>query len=146
MNKMTRRNSAPLLLLLAVGTTALSGCSSIDDMINRQETHTYEDKKSFEADSEISTDWVPDDATEITVRSASREGDEVAVIHLDSTSNLPDSCREAERKSAPLLTIDGAPDVYKPKNNNVHICGEWTVMQSSDGWYGWTPNTEDQNG
>ncbi|AQP49876.1 hypothetical protein [Tessaracoccus flavescens] len=66
------------------------------------------------------------------------------MIVLTSKSELPDTC--AERRSAPTLNIDGAPDIYGQKNTAAHVCGDWTVRKASDGWYGWTPNAEDKAG
>ncbi|WP_210098914.1 hypothetical protein [Microbacterium phyllosphaerae] len=34
------------------------------------------------------------------------------------------------------------PDPYKAKT--VFACGDWSVVASDDGWFGWTPNSEEE--
>jgi hypothetical protein len=141
MNKNPVRTSAAILFVAA--TLALSGCAAIDDLVNRQATHTYDDKDHFGADASVDAGWIPADATEITLRTPAENAGDVAVILLVSDAELPESCLEAERKSAPMLSIDGAPDVYEPKNSKIHVCDDWTVMEAANGWFGWTPNNGD---
>ena len=138
-----RAGAAIALSLLCL--PALSGCAAVDDMLHKQETATFADKAAFDAGTKTSADWLPADSTDITERRTSDDSG-VAVILLTSKSKLPDTCKDAERRSAPTLNIDGAPDIYDPKNTAAHVCGDWTVMKASDGWYGWTPNAEDKAG
>jgi hypothetical protein len=142
MNKKTLRNSAAILC--ALGAIALSGCAAADDLINRQVTHTHDNKDGFVADASVDAEWIPGDATEITVRTPADNDGDVAVILLVSTSELPATCRDAERQSQPMLNIAGAPEIYEPKNSTIQVCDDWTVMKSETGWFGWTPNKEDQ--
>lgn len=144
MHRSTRIAAAAMLVL--AGSLAVTGCSSIDDAINRQQTNTYADKAAYASGSSVDAEWIPDDATDITVRTPADRSSGTAVILLTSPSALPSSCTEAERKSAPLLTIDGAPDIYDPSAQDAFVCADWTVMPSATGWFGWTPNTEDQAG
>jgi hypothetical protein len=141
MDKKPLRSSA--VILFAVATLALSGCAAIDDLVNRQATHTYDNKDHFGTDASVDAGWIPADATEITLRTPAENAGDVAVILLVSNAGLPEPCLEAERKSAPLLSIDGAPDVYEPKNSKIHVCDDWTVMEATNGWFGWTPNNGD---
>jgi hypothetical protein len=141
MNTKPLRNSA--VILFAVATLALSGCAAIDDLVNRQATQTYDNTDHFGADASVDAGWIPADATKITLRTPAENAGDVAVILLVSDAELPESCLEAERRSAPMLSIDGAPDVYQPKNSTIHVCDDWTVMKAADGWFGWTPNNGD---
>lgn len=141
MNKKPLRNSA--VILFAVATLALSGCAAIDDLVNRQATHTYDNKDHFGADASVDAGWIPADATEITLRTPAENAGDVAVILLVSNSELPESCLDSERQSAPMLSIDGAPEVYEPKNSKIEVCDDWTVMKAANGWFGWTPNDGD---
>lgn len=141
MNTNPLRSSAAILFVAA--TLALSGCAAVDDLLNRQVTHTYDDKDHFGADASVDAGWIPADATEITLRTPAQNAGDVAVVLLVSSSELPESCVEAERQSAPILSIDGAPDVYEPRNGRIQVCDDWTVMKASNGWFGWTPNDGD---
>lgn len=141
MNKRMLRTSAAILVVLA--TLALTGCAAFDDLVNRQVTRTYDNKDHFGADASVDAGWIPADATEITLRTPAENPGVVAVILLVSTSELPESCLEAERQSSPLLGIDGAPEVYEPKNSRIQVCDDWTVMKAANGWFGWTPNDGD---
>ncbi len=141
---MTRR---PLLLsaaaLLALtGGLALSGCSAVDSLVHKQATNTFDDAKAFHADAEVDADWVPDDATAITVRTSTVEDAADAVILLQSAAPLPDDCIETARTSAPAWSLDDAPSAYEAKT--VFVCGDWSVIPGADGWLGWTPNSEDE--
>lgn len=144
MNTITRLGAATLLT--ALGISALAGCSGIDDMIHKQETHTFEARSDFASDSHVDAAWIPTDATRITVRSAADRDTGIAVILVTSKDALPATCQQAERRSAPMLSIDDTPDIYDPKAGQVYVCDDWTVMGTADGWYGWTPNTEDHTG
>ncbi|MGZ0212535.1 MAG: hypothetical protein ACKVI4_08655 [Actinomycetales bacterium] len=131
------------VIVLAAATLALSGCAAIDDLVHRQETQTYDSKELFDADTSVDADWIPSDATAITLRTPADDAGDVAVVLLTSASELPESCVEAERSSAPMLTIDGAPDVYDSKNSTVQVCDDWTVLKATNRWFGWTPNQGD---
>lgn len=109
MFKKTLRNSA--VILFALGALALSGCATIDELVNRQVTHTYDNKHDFVADASVDAEWIPGDATEISVRTPADKEGGVAVILLVSSSELPETCRDAERQSSALLTIAGAPEI-----------------------------------
>ncbi|MEI5583552.1 MULTISPECIES: hypothetical protein [unclassified Agromyces] len=141
MNTTPIRRSAAVLFTAAA--LALTGCAAVDDLVNRQATHTYDDADHFGADASVDAGWIPLDATEITLRTPAENAGDVAVILLVSDSELPESCVEAERRSAPILSVDGAPDVYEPNNSRIHVCDDWTVMKAADGWFGWTPNDGD---
>lgn len=141
----SKARAGAAIALSALFLTALSGCAAVDDMLHKQETATFADKAAFDAGAKTAADWLPADATNITER-RSTENAGIAVILLTSKSELPDTCKDAERRSAPTLNLDGAPDIYDPKNTAAHVCGDWTVMKSDGGWYGWTPNVEDQAG
>lgn len=35
-----------------------------------------------------------------------------------------------------------APDAYDA--DTVFACGDWSVIPTGDGWYGWTPNSAEE--
>ncbi|GAA5207542.1 hypothetical protein GCM10025774_13070 [Microbacterium kyungheense] len=88
----------------------LSGCSAVDGILHNESTHTSEDVDAFAAGGAVDADWVPDDATQITVRTSTLKDAEDAVILLhSSTGSLPGDCLEVPRTSAPTWAFDGAP-------------------------------------
>lgn len=142
---MTRRTvllPAAALLLLGGG-LILSGCSAIDGIVHKQSTQTFADLGAFREDGPVDAAWAPDDATEITVRTSTIEDAEDAVVLLHSgAQTLSDTCRETSRTSAPAWTLDEAPSAYEAET--VFVCGDWSVIPADGGWYGWTPNSDEE--
>lgn len=137
-----RTNLASSALALA-GLLSLTGCGAYDSLVHKQATSTFDDVAAFDDGAEADADWLPADATEITVRTSTVEDAADAVILLSSEeSALAGDCVEVERQSAPAWVLDDAPDPYKAKT--VFACGDWTVMAGSEGWFGWTPNSEEE--
>jgi len=128
--------------LLLGGTLLLGGCAAVDDLLHKQSTRTFDDAGAFRADSPVDADWVPDDATALTLRTSTIEDADDAVLLLTSSGTLPDDCVKAERTSAPTLMFDDGPAAYEAKT--VLVCGDWSVIPSDDGWFGWTPNSDEE--
>lgn len=126
--------------LLVGGATLLAGCATVSDLLSREVTHHYEDTAAM-AESDTAPQWVPEDATDITLRTPADADSGISVVLLTSESSLPESCVQAPRSSAPILSIADAPDVYKAQA--VSVCGDWSVIPGEGGWYGWTPNPGD---
>lgn len=122
--------------LLAV---SLTGCSAVTDLMHKEAASDFDDLADFESDwpRAASAAWVPDDAEQIHVRE-STAGDP-AIIGFQSGSLLdPTECVETTRLSGPVFAADWAPeDVYV---DDVFACGDWAVMATDDGWFGWTPS------
>ncbi len=132
--------AAPALLL--AGLLSLSGCSAYDSLVHKQATSTFEDVAAFEDAAPVDADWLPNDATDITARTSTLEDAAEAVILVGSGSALADGCTEVERYSAPAWVLDTAPDPYAA--TTVFACGDWSVMAADEGWFGWTPNSEQE--
>jgi hypothetical protein len=132
--------AAPALIL--AGVLSLTGCSAYDSLVHKQATSTFDDAGAFHDGAEVDAEWVPADATGITMRTSTLEDSQDAVILLTSDAALPDDCVEVERQSAPTWSLDDAPDPYEA--TTVFACGDWTVMATGNGWYGWTPNSDDE--
>ncbi|GAA1941495.1 hypothetical protein GCM10009775_36610 [Microbacterium aoyamense] len=133
-----------LLTVISAATVALAltGCSAIEGAVYQRHSATYDDVGAL-ADSELTADWIPSDATNIRTVASTREKSTDVVVLLDSAATLdPTVCAEIDRQSGPTLAIDGAPDVYAL--DTAFACGEWTVAQADGGWYGWTPNHPDE--
>jgi hypothetical protein len=137
---------APTVLAIAtsmtLGLVFLTGCSAYDSLVHKQSTSTFANVETFNAGSTTEAAWIPTDATEITVRTSTLAKASDAVILLDSGSALLGDCAEVERYSAPAWVLDDAPDPYKA--DSVFVCGDWSVMSTETGWYGWTPNSDEE--
>lgn len=117
----------------------LTGCSAVADLIHSEQTWDFDDQKSFaeEWPRAAGAEWVPDDAELIQVRE-SLNG-EVGIIGLTSSATLDEvKCVETERLSGPSFTDDWAPE--KVYVDTIFACGDWAVMKTDDGWFGWTPS------
>lgn len=139
---MNTRTALAAPALVIAGLLSLTGCSAYDSLVHKQATSTFDDVDGFESGAEVDADWIPTDASKITVRTSTMEDAADAAILLASDAGLPDECVEVDRYSAPAWVLDDAPDPYAAKT--VFACGDWSVMASDDGWFGWTPNSEDE--
>ncbi|WP_150307747.1 hypothetical protein [Planctomonas psychrotolerans] len=138
-------NTAPLprtilttMAALLVAST-LAGCTMTNDAVYKTRTTTFDSHDSMAGDI---PGWIPTDATAIT-RVQARDGDATSILLTSAEEPDADLCTTTPRLSAPTMQIAGAPDVYGTDGDTVFSCGDWTVMVSPDGWYGWTPVTED---
>lgn len=118
---------------------SLTGCTAVTDLIHNETTSDFEDRAALEADwprAEAAA-WVPGDAEQIHVREST--GGDPAILGFESGSPLdPTECAETERLSGPSFAADWAPsDVYVDR---VFACGDWAVMKTDTGWFGWTPS------
>ncbi|WP_144876737.1 hypothetical protein [Microbacterium sp. 1.5R] len=139
---MNARTALAAPALIVAGLLSLTGCSAYDSLVHKYATSTFDDAEAFAKDAAVDATWVPADATDITVRTSTLEDAADAVILLTSESALPEECSEVDRFSAPSWVLDDAPDPYKAKT--VFVCGDWSVVPSDDGWFGWTPNSAEE--
>ncbi|WP_149084384.1 MULTISPECIES: hypothetical protein [Microbacterium] len=141
---MTRRRMLlPVAGLLLGGTLLLGGCAAVDDLVHGQSTRTFDDADAFRTDAAVEAEWVPADATALTLRTSTAKDADDAVLLLKSASTmLPGACVETERTSAPSWALDDAPSAYEA--STVFACGNWSVIPAEDGWFGWTPNSDEE--
>lgn len=133
-------------IALAAGAVALlgaslTGCTIVDEVLHGERPASYDSTADVPA--ELGLDWAPADASDIDVIESSRaEG--TATVLLTSPSDLPDDCVLVPRESGPTMTLTDEdrelPETYK--TTEVQLCGDWAVLPTADGWYGWTPVTE----
>lgn len=76
----------------------------------------------FTTEAVIDPDWVPDDAAAIIVRTSTGHDAGIVADLLASDSTVPDFRRQAERRSASMVDIDGNRD-----NCQAAIRGKVTV-------------------
>ncbi|GMA28909.1 hypothetical protein [Arenivirga flava] len=140
------RSSSITRIALAVGAVALlgaslTGCTIVDEVLHGERPASYD--SASEVPDELGLDWAPSDATDIDVIESTR-ADDTATVLLTSPSELPDDCVLVPRTSGPTMTLSDdereLPETYKA--TEVQLCGDWAVLPTADGWYGWTPVTE----
>lgn len=127
------------LLVLSAGVT---GCSVVDQLAHKMTTDHHDRFEALPEDLSAAAPWIPSDATDITVVSSTV--DDATTIRLSANDDELDTalCAEADRQSAPTMSMDDAPDVYAV--DHVLACGAWSVIPTDDGWFGWTPNHPDE--
>lgn len=132
----------PALLATGLLTAALAlqGCAVVDEIAHKQRSATFPTAAALHEESGLDIAWMPADATDIRiVRSTLAGASDASVLLTSPTDALdPEVCAEVDRQSAPNYAIEGAPSVYS--ESTVFACGDWSVVASSDGWFGWTPN------
>lgn len=140
----TRTRGARAALALAATTAvalSLTGCTSIQQMLQHESTGTFADTETLVADWDKTAPWLPADATDISVHE-STDGDPASLVATSDAALDLSQCAEVDRQSAPTFAIDGTPNIYKI--DTVYACGDWAVVPTDDGWYGWTPNDPDE--
>lgn len=139
---MNSRAALAVPALVVIGMIGLTGCSAYEALVHKQSTATFDDVEALDDGAELDAGWIPADANAITVRTSTSEAASDAVILVTSESDLVGECAETERLSAPSWVLDDAPDPYDAET--VHVCGDWSVIPTGTGWYGWTPNSPEE--
>jgi hypothetical protein len=126
---------------LALCAISLTGCSSLSDPMHKQVTSHADSRADFVSPPV----WMPADATDIaSATGTAGKSDETAprtVVFTSSTGVDSTDCKTVPRKSAPVMTVKGAPDVYAAKT--VIRCGDWSLVSEKNRWVAWTPNSGD---
>lgn len=135
----TRAAALPAVILLLL--MPLVGCAAVVDALRGEAAGEFATRDDLVADWDKDAPWLPADATAI-VTHESTEGAPASLRAVSSAALNPALCVEVERESAPTFALAGTPDVYKI--DRVHACGDWSVVATDDGWYGWTPNDPDE--
>jgi hypothetical protein len=133
------RTALPATVLLLV--MPLVGCAAVVDALRGEAAAEFDTRADLVDDWGKAAPWLPADATDI-VTHESTEGDPASLRAVSATALNPAHCVEVERESAPMFTLAETPDVYKI--DRVYACGDWAVVATDDGWYGWTPNDPDE--
>jgi len=137
---MTKTRLITTIALAAVATFALAGCSDIMDELRNESASTFETTSELAKKWDKSAPWLPSDATTISVRE-SLAGDPAVLLATSAEALDASMCAETERRSAPAFSLDGSPSPY---TDTVFVCGDWAVIATDGGWFGWTPNHPDE--
>ncbi|RLP82907.1 hypothetical protein D9V34_06565 [Mycetocola lacteus] len=134
------------ILALAGAALALSitvtGCAGFDEMVTRTKAASFQDRDAL-IKSGITADWVPADAHRIR-GARSLDNADMSVLISSKTKLDPRKCPRKQRQSTPSFVLAGAPNAYAAKE--VYACGEWSVIPTRNGWFGWTPNHPQESG
>lgn len=143
MTSSLRRRTALVVVPAAsvLALICLAGCSSLTETMRNEASHEFATQAELADGWDRSAPWVPNDAVDISTHESS-SGDPASLIAVSGTRLDPTQCVEVERQSSPSFTLDDAPNVYKA--DTVFACGDWAVVPTGDGWYGWTPNHPDE--
>lgn len=129
------------LAATAMAALALTGCTSLQQTLQDEHSDTYPDSAALAADWDKTAPWLPEDASDISMHETV-DGDPASLLVSTDTELDLTTCAEVDRQSAPTFAIEGAPDAYSI--DTVFACGDWAVVPTDDGWYGWTPNHPDE--
>jgi hypothetical protein len=137
---MNKLRSMSLVILGAMSALALAGCAAIGDTLQNESSIEFDTAAEVADEWEDTAPWLPDDATRIQIHQSVGGGP--AILLSTSEGELdPSLCVETERKSAATFTQDWSPESYV---DTVFACGDWAVIPTETGWYGWTPNHPDE--
>lgn len=138
---MNKSSSATILALGVLAAFGLTGCTAIAEQLHHEASHTFSSTTDLAGNWNRSVPWLPADATEIRTHE-STTGDP-AILRADTKTKLdPARCAEIDRQSAPTFDEPWSPkSVYVDK---VWVCGDWAVIPTDNGWFGWTPVDPDE--
>ena len=134
------RRIIPALAVAALVPLLLSGCG-IADALHKQTSGTADSRAALDLawHTPASTpDWVPEESTGIRYIAATggAADQSPASVRVTTTSALPTTCTEIQRRSLESFGEDWAPAKFP---DEVQRCGNWAVMKVDGGWFGWTP-------
>jgi len=116
---------------------ALSGCV-LADVLQKEMASSYGSTDALDEQWGKSAPWLPADSADIEVRESTRS--EHAVLQATTEAGLdPASCTLTERESLWTYSVDWAPQTLP---DEVWACGDWAVVETDDGYFGWTPNSD----
>lgn len=138
--RMKSTSTFPAVLVAAVSVVALTGCAGIEDAMQNESSVRFDTTAEVTAQWDGTAPWLPEDATDIRIHQ-SVQGDPAVLLSTSSADLDPALCVETERKSAATFSEPWSPDSYV---DTVFACGDWAVIPTGTGWYGWTPNHPDE--
>lgn len=140
-NMKSSKRFLPLSAAIVIASLALGGCSDLANQLQPTKDADFSSAQDLAENWNQPAEWVPADATEIKTQEASAGGP--AILAATTDTELDASlCSETDRQSAPVYSEAWSPeDVYV---DSVFACGNWAVMKTDTGWYGWTPNDPDE--
>jgi hypothetical protein len=130
-----------LVIVTTMGMLALSGCTQISDALHHESTVSFSSTKSLDQNWNRKASWVPSGGTHILIHEASSAPSAILAVRSKKSLNTSE-CKKSVRRSGPVFS-----QPWAPKNafvQNAYICGDWDVIATKSGWFGWTPNSPDE--
>lgn len=130
-----------VLATASLAMTALAGCSSITDTVERVHSESF-DTRVDAAEGWIGVPmpaWLPDDAS--SIRTTATTDETMAVIAFNGGE--PSGCTEGPRSTMPFDGRYGGFSDASELPDEVLWCGPYEVHATSDGWLAWFNATEE---
>lgn len=133
-----------LLILFPVAAglvLSMTGCGAISNAVHKTHDERFADVAAAEQGWKgvSAPAWLPADATDI--RNLATTDESHSVVLVRSSSALPSSCQEADRRAVPFDTTSWTPKLDRFPDR-VERCGDYEVMPVDGGWFGWFSATE----
>jgi hypothetical protein len=93
--------------------------------------------KALEANWNKKATWLPSDSTSIQTHGSSKNPPAILVAKT-RTALDPAKCVKTTRLSGPDYAASWEPNAYV---KSAWVCGDWDVIPTGSGWFGWTPNS-----
>lgn len=132
---------AGVIVAAIVGLFAVLDVTGIFRFGSSVSSTTFATKADLTREWDKSAPWLPGDGNGIRVKEVKRYGPhwDPAILRANSHRPLnPARCAKASRLSSPVLTAPWSPSTHLAK---VWVCGDWDVIHTPEGWFGWTPNS-----
>ena len=141
-NISSRSRLAPLAAAAVLALITLPGCAAVDQLAHKQSSTEFASASDMPEQWFDRAPWLPTDARGIRVMESTVEENAASILVTSGAELSTDLCTEVPRQSAPTMEVPDAPDVYSAQQ--VLACGEWSVIPAGDGWYGWSPNSDEE--
>lgn len=132
---MTQRHAPIAALAAAVAVAALTGCTSISDLIEQVHSESF-DSRTDAASGWVGVpmpEWLPQDAAGI--RTTATMDEQNAVIAF--TGGEPNGCSVGARSTLPFDGRYGGFTDAGELPEEVLRCGAYEVHETSEGWLAW---------
>lgn len=138
---MTKSSSTAILALGVLAALSMTGCTAIGEQLHHEASHRFGSTADIAGNWGKSAPWLPADSTDIRTHESTIGNP--AILRATTKERLdPAHCAQIDRQSAPTFDQPWSPrSVYVHK---VWVCGDWAVIPTGNGWFGWTPNDPDE--
>ena len=135
-----RHTSIPALAAAALAVAALTGCTSITDIVEQVHSESF-DTRADAATGWVGVpmpDWLPADATDIRTTATVDESNAVIAY----AGGEPTGCQEGTRSTLPFDGRYGGFADASELPEEVLWCGPYEVHETPEGWLAWFNATE----
>ena len=135
-----RHTPIPALAMAALAVAALTGCTSITDLVENVHSESFDTRAEAEAGwvGVPMPGWLPADAADI--RSTATTNESNAVIAY--TGGEPSGCEAGTRSTMPFDGRYGGFGDASDLPDQVLQCGSYELHETPEGWLAWFNATE----